>query len=192
MEEESQDGSIEQETRTRPNKRRPHEPHRVRLPRVPYRRGNRSRQTRSSELPTRWASSPALGAKSAPRHSINGYIFAIAGRIQETNLVARRAPMEQPEPAEPSAAPSDDHDELVSAASAPAATTDVPTPRACATCGATPAVNGRVAAAANSSAIMPGTSPNYVYAIGKIEARFPRLSVEKDSPRSPPGLTRRG
>ena len=88
--------------------------------------------------------------------------------------------MEQPEPAEPSAAPSDDHDELVSAASAPAATTDVPTPRACATCGATPAVNGRVAAAANSSAIMPGTSPNYVYAIGKIEARFPRLSVEKE------------
>lgn len=32
MEEESEDSGIEQESRTRPNKRRPHEPHRVRLP----------------------------------------------------------------------------------------------------------------------------------------------------------------
>src|SRR5262245_63043669 len=42
-------------------------------------------------------------------------------------------------------------------------------PQACATCGAAPAVTGGAAAA-----------PTYVYAIGRIEARFPRASVEKE------------
>src|SRR6516225_4671943 len=39
----------------------------------------------------------------------------------------------------------------------------------CPTCGATPAANGATAAV-----------PSYVYAIGKIEPRFPHLSVEKE------------
>jgi len=47
----------------------------------------------------------------------------------------------------------------------PAATVS---PQACATCGTTPAVNGGI------------TSPSYIYAIGRIEARFPRPSVEKE------------
>jgi PatG Domain len=43
------------------------------------------------------------------------------------------------------------------------------TPQACATCGATPAGNG------------PAISPaSWVYAIGRIEARFPSISVEKE------------
>ena len=44
-------------------------------------------------------------------------------------------------------------------------------PQACSTCGATPAANGNGTTPA---------SPNYVYAIGHIEARFPRPSVEKE------------
>ena len=56
----------------------------------------------------------------------------------------------------------------------PAAVTPPPTamavsPQACATCGTTPAPNGG-----------PGATPTYVYAIGRIEARFPRPSVEKE------------
>jgi len=46
-------------------------------------------------------------------------------------------------------------------------------PQACATCGAVPAVNG------NGNGV-PTATPNYVYAIGRIEARFPRPSVEKE------------
>ncbi len=42
-------------------------------------------------------------------------------------------------------------------------------PQACPTCGTAPAANGGAAA-----------SPNYIYAIGHIEARFPRPSVEKE------------
>ena len=42
-------------------------------------------------------------------------------------------------------------------------------PQACATCGTAPAANGSGAA-----------SPTYVYAIGRIEARFPSISVEKE------------
>jgi len=42
-------------------------------------------------------------------------------------------------------------------------------PQACATCGAAPAANGDATAA-----------PGYVYAIGRIEPRFPRMSVEKE------------
>jgi hypothetical protein len=47
----------------------------------------------------------------------------------------------------------------------PAATV---TPQACATCGTAPAANGGV------------TAPTYIYAIGRIEARYPRPSVEKE------------
>jgi hypothetical protein len=42
-------------------------------------------------------------------------------------------------------------------------------PQACPSCGASPAANGGTAAA-----------PSYVYAIGRIEPRFPRPSVEKE------------
>jgi PatG Domain len=42
-------------------------------------------------------------------------------------------------------------------------------PQACASCGATPASNGTATA-----------PPSYIYAIGRIEARFPRQSVEKE------------
>jgi hypothetical protein len=42
-------------------------------------------------------------------------------------------------------------------------------PQSCATCGATPASNGGAAVV-----------PSYVYAIGRIEPRFPRPSVEKE------------
>jgi len=42
-------------------------------------------------------------------------------------------------------------------------------PQACSTCGTAHAANGGVAAA-----------PRYIYAVGRIEARFPRLSVEKE------------
>lgn len=39
----------------------------------------------------------------------------------------------------------------------------------CPTCGTAPATNGMLAA-----------TPSYVYALGRIEPRFPRLSVEKE------------
>jgi hypothetical protein len=42
-------------------------------------------------------------------------------------------------------------------------------PQPCPTCGTSPAINGGLAAA-----------PSYVYAIGRIEPRFPRLSIEKE------------
>ena len=42
-------------------------------------------------------------------------------------------------------------------------------PQACPTCGTAPAANGGAA-----------TAPSYVYAIGRIEPRFPRPSVEKE------------
>ena len=41
-------------------------------------------------------------------------------------------------------------------------------PQACSTCGTAPAANGEA------------TAPSYVYAIGRIEPRFPRMSVEKE------------
>lgn len=43
------------------------------------------------------------------------------------------------------------------------------TPQSCSTCATSPTSNGTAASA-----------PNYIYAIGRIEARFPRLSVEKE------------
>lgn len=62
----------------------------------------------------------------------------------------------------------------VSDAPAPAAPAARPAasslaPQACPTCGTAPAANGGAAAA-----------PSYVYAIGRIEPRFPRPSVEKE------------
>ncbi len=47
--------------------------------------------------------------------------------------------------------------------------TDSLVPQACPTCGVAPAANGGTAA-----------TPSYVYAIGRIEPRFPRPSVEKE------------
>jgi hypothetical protein len=52
-------------------------------------------------------------------------------------------------------------------AARPAVSSLVPQP--CPTCGSAPATNGGVVA-----------TPSYVYAIGRIEPRFPRLSVEKE------------
>ena len=49
--------------------------------------------------------------------------------------------------------------------------TQTVSPQACPTCGTAPATNGNGAAAA---------TPNYVYAIGRIEARFPIISAEKE------------
>src|SRR5271165_275897 len=55
----------------------------------------------------------------------------------------------------------------VASAARPAVSSFAPQP--CPTCGAAPATNGGVAA-----------TPSYVYAIGQIEPRFPRISVEKE------------
>jgi hypothetical protein len=72
--------------------------------------------------------------------------------------------MEQSEATEPSAIPADGWN---NAAARPAGSL---VPQACTTCGAAPASNGGTAA---------GTA-GYVYAIGRIEPRFPRMSVEKE------------
>jgi hypothetical protein len=55
----------------------------------------------------------------------------------------------------------------VASSARPAASSPAPLP--CPTCGVAPATNGGAA-----------TSPSYVYAIGRIEPRFPRLSIEKE------------
>jgi hypothetical protein len=78
--------------------------------------------------------------------------------------------MEQPEGKEVStnaSASGNDTPAPVASATRPAVTSLAPQP--CPTCGAAPATNGGVAA-----------TPSYVYAIGRIEPRFPRLSVEKE------------
>ncbi len=80
--------------------------------------------------------------------------------------------MEQPEATEAMAVPSTGGDALTLAAPAPRASADVLVPQACATCGAAPATNRAVAAAA--------AVPGFVYAIGRIEPRFPRPDVEKE------------
>ncbi len=77
--------------------------------------------------------------------------------------------MEQTEVKEPLAAPvasRNDAPAPVTSAARPAANSLAP--QACPTCGTAPANNGGAAA------------PSYVYAIGRIEARFPRPSVEKE------------
>ena len=80
--------------------------------------------------------------------------------------------MEQPEATEISAMPSTAGDTLAIATPAPKATADVLVPQACATCGAAQTTNGGVAATA--------TAPAFVYAMGRIEPRFPRPDVEKE------------
>ena len=80
--------------------------------------------------------------------------------------------MEQPEVTETLAARLDGGDALTPAAPAPRPAADVLAPRACATCGAAPATNGAAAATA--------AAPVFVYAIGRIEPRFPRPDVEKE------------
>ncbi len=61
----------------------------------------------------------------------------------------------------------DDRPATVLPSAQPAAQTV--SPQACATCGTVSAANGNGA-----------TSPTYVYAIGRIEARFPSISLEKE------------
>jgi hypothetical protein len=76
--------------------------------------------------------------------------------------------MEQPEGKEVSTNTSvSGNDTSVVSATTPEVSSLAPQP--CPTCGAAPATNGEVA-----------TTPSYVYAIGRIEPRFPRLSVEKE------------
>lgn len=78
--------------------------------------------------------------------------------------------MEQPEVKDPSAtvsASENDAPASVASAARPAGSSLVP--QACAACGSVPATNGGADAA-----------PRYVYAIGRIEPRFARLSVEKE------------
>ena len=71
------------------------------------------------------------------------------------------------EPATTPSAVRDDRTPSVPPSVQPAAQTV--SPQACATCGTAAAANG------NGS-----TSPTYVYAIGRIEARFPSISLEKE------------
>jgi len=61
----------------------------------------------------------------------------------------------------------DDSSALIAPSASPAA--QVISPQACATCGAAPAANGA-----------PMATLRYIYAIGRIEARFPIISVEKE------------
>jgi|SRR5215471_5954589 len=77
---------------------------------------------------------------------------------------------QQPEVKEqlPSSSPGENYPQA-HAASATRPVASALTPQACPTCG--------VAPVANSGATV---SPNYVYAIGRIEPRFPRPSVEKE------------
>ena len=78
--------------------------------------------------------------------------------------------MEQPEvkeQVESVSASANDAPALVTSVARPAASSLAP--QACPTCGTAPATNGGTAAA-----------PSYVYAIGRIEPRFPRTSVEKE------------
>jgi hypothetical protein len=77
--------------------------------------------------------------------------------------------MEQTEVKEPlPTAPTSHNDTPPPASPAARPASSALVPQACANCGATPASNGGAGA------------PSYVYAIGRIEARFPRLSVEKE------------
>ncbi len=76
--------------------------------------------------------------------------------------------MEEPELKElmaPVSATGNDARASATSAAVPAANSLAP--QACPTCGTAPAANG-------------GAAPSYVYAIGRIEPRFPRMSVEKE------------
>jgi hypothetical protein len=76
--------------------------------------------------------------------------------------------MEQPESNTPPVAPSQG-DAPVPISSLGSLKTSSPTPLPCPTCGAVVAANGGAV-----------STPSYVYAIGRIEPRFPRPSVEKE------------
>jgi hypothetical protein len=76
--------------------------------------------------------------------------------------------MEEPEMKDPSAAgPADANDARAPVTSAAIPAASPLAPQACPTCGTAPAANG-------------GGAPSYIYAIGRIEPRFPRMSVEKE------------
>jgi hypothetical protein len=78
--------------------------------------------------------------------------------------------MEQPEVKEQMATvPASDSEAPAPAGSAARPASSTLTPQACPTCGTAPAASAGAAAA-----------PSYVYAIGRIEPRFPRVSVEKE------------
>jgi hypothetical protein len=78
--------------------------------------------------------------------------------------------MEQPEVKEQMATvPASDSEAPAPAGSAARPASSTLTPQACPTCGTAPAAGAGAAAA-----------PSYVYAIGRIEPRFPRVSVEKE------------
>ena len=75
----------------------------------------------------------------------------------------------QSEVQEPTVNPSAVRDDAPAAVAPSAQTASTISPQACSTCGTAPAGNGGAAAAAS-----------YVYAIGRIEARFPSISAEKE------------
>src|SRR5260370_26167897 len=78
--------------------------------------------------------------------------------------------MEQPEEKAPLGTTStSDNDPRLLLTSAARQVANSLTPQVCPTCRAAPTVNGGTA-----------IPPSYVYAIGRIEARFPRPSVEKE------------
>ena len=78
--------------------------------------------------------------------------------------------MEQPEMKTPAATPPIGvNDALAPVAPAASPAAAVLVPQACPTCGTAPASTASAA-----------TSPNYIYAIGRIECRFPLPSVEKE------------
>jgi hypothetical protein len=77
--------------------------------------------------------------------------------------------MEQPELKDASAGSTSGNDARPAVISVARTAAGSLSPQACPTCGAAPAANGATAAA-----------PNYVYAIGRIEPRFPKISTEKE------------
>jgi hypothetical protein len=82
----------------------------------------------------------------------------------------RRNFMGQPEVKQEVVTGSMSRDHITPLAAFDAVPTSVPVvPQACSTCGATPATNSGAS-----------TAPSYIYAICRIEARFPRPSVEKE------------
>jgi hypothetical protein len=88
--------------------------------------------------------------------------------------------MKQPEATEASATSRADRNEPIAAATARTTTTDAIAPQACTTCGTPTAVRSEAAVATNDPSTSPTMGTGFVYAIGRIEARFPRLSVEKE------------
>jgi len=75
----------------------------------------------------------------------------------------------QTEVQEPTVNPSAVRDDAPTTVAASVRPVQPVAPQACATCGTAPAANGGATAA-----------PSYIYAIGRIEARFPSISVEKE------------